>query len=382
MKYHYLKYKAVMSLVLHKYVTSAVIAFSFMPSSALAVNINATPGESVISLGNVNAEVTLTSISSAFSAAANRADGFAVHTSSTAYNCLSNSNEAVVGNMKGYKVAEDIIIGLQSTNATGVASVGAGAQPASANYKDITVKGTWSSNGSYTVTPTQVPSAMWCGSAWPEPTDHVWNPQKKNNKASIQGKLFLYVGPNAKPGSYTLPNLYLIKAATSNGDLVNQQIFEGGTLTVSYPPCSISTPTEVIFDTTKGLPVINPTSSITVNCGINNGRAFQIGISGTPVAPSMLVGTHAISLHYGDGTIGGLVRGYIGSNAATDAVGCLDRASSIPFSEKNQGLNFMLLGANTSGASQTQPLVWSLCPNGTEKPGKATGTAELDVVYK
>ncbi|MDE5307186.1 hypothetical protein PY546_12185 [Providencia stuartii] len=77
-------------------------------------------------------------------------------------------------------------------------------------------------------------------------------------------------------------------------------------MTVSYPPCSISTPTEVSFDTRKGLPVINPTSSISVNCGANDGRAFQIAISGQPVAPSTAVGNHAISLHYSDGTIGGI----------------------------------------------------------------------------
>ncbi|ENG7537378.1 hypothetical protein ABVE29_003487, partial [Providencia stuartii] len=374
------KYKTMMSSVFNKYMTSTVIAFGFIHPVALAANFNAMPGQEIISLGNVNAEITLTKISAVNSSSAIRADGFGINTSSSKVDCLPSSYEMTVGKMKGYRVDQDIIIGFRSTNATGVASVGAGAST-SGPFHDVTVKGAWDNYGNYTPSPVQNASTMWCGSAWPEATQHQWNTNRKNNKASIRGELFLYVGNNAKPGSYTLPSLYLIKSASS-GDLVSHLIFPSGTVTVSYPPCSISTPTEVSFDTRKGLPVINPTSSISVNCGANDGRAFQIAISGQPVAPSTAVGNHAISLHYSDGTIGGLVRGYIGSNAAADAVGCVDRTSSIPFSVNNQGLNFMQIGAQTASSSQSQPLVWSLCPNKTEKPGKATGAAQLDIIFK
>lgn len=291
----------------------------------------------------------------------------------SSYNPPSSSSFSWSSDSKayGYKVSEDVILGI-----TGVVAM---------NYSDI-LEGpllqaivTYNHNGS---TESITPSGWDFYSKWSIRRSESTFQPPSDNVSTFTGSVWLYVGPNATFNpSLTIPGVYLgRRMSSSTTGYAGLWLTQSTSLSIVPPACTMSTKTSVTFDTTTGETAIKQQAPLTVTCeNSNSGRDFQLQLKSQPVAPSVLQSKNVITLqNSADNTQGGWVRGFVGASANDDA-GCQDKSTSIPFD--GSALGFATLQSNTAGSGPV-PLIWVLCKSGTEKPGLATGAAMLELFFK
>jgi len=271
----------------------------------------------------------------------------------------------------GYKISEDVILGI-----TGVVAVNYSNIPAGPLLQAIA---TYSHDGSVeSVTPSEWSSY----SAWAiRRSVSIFQPPS-DDVNTFTGSIWLYIGPKAAfTPSLTVPGVYLgRRMSISTAGYTGLWLTQSASLSIVPPACTMSTKTSVIFDTTTGETAIKQQAPLTVTCEKNNpGRDFQLQLKSQPVAPSVLQSKNVITLQNSDGnTQGGWVRGFVGASANDDA-GCQDKSTSIPFD--GSALGFATLQSDTAGSGPV-PLMWVLCKSGTEKPGLATGAVMLELLFK
>ncbi|HHR6036840.1 TPA: hypothetical protein ACS70C_001201 [Providencia alcalifaciens] len=141
----------------------------------------------------------------------------------------------------GILIAPDIIVGL-----TGTAS-GDYTPIRDTNYTIVTATGIWESDGTFDSSAAKTASGYtWCGGAnTSNPTQLYW---KKGHQYSSKftGSWFVYIGPNAKKGTYPLKTIILGRGQYNNG--VATTLIDAGNITYIPPiQCTINTPPKIDF---------------------------------------------------------------------------------------------------------------------------------------
>lgn len=197
-----------------------------------------------------------------------------------------------------------------------------------------------------------------------------------NQYADVNLSVWIYVPKTTAPGSYPLTSVSLVQGPGSfaiNNQAIIPLIYEGDTIDVLPPPCTIATETNIVFDTTReeGMKVSAP---VTFTCEtINQPTEAQAYLQVTPVGSTQ--SDTELNMMIDGEAAGGVVRGYAGQNINAN---CTNTAQSLSFS-----IPFATpLGNVTTGNQQQLPLIWQLCRTGNEKAGKATGSALLNIIYK
>lgn len=202
------------------------------------------------------------------------------------------------------------------------------------------------------------------------------NTEWGNKLATAEGYLWIYVAKDIPLGTYSLNGLFLSQGPGFSNYASIDITQAGDTLTVVPPPCTINTETSINFDTSypAGRIVSAP---ITYQCGdVESSTVLDAYLVATAVG-SPASSTELALTSSGDNP-GGVVRGYVGQGVDTDNVHCLDSANSLSF----DGAFNSKLAPVSNGLALQIPLVWQLCLQGNEVPGRATGSVLLDIGYK
>lgn len=271
----------------------------------------------------------------------------------------------------GYKVADDVILGLTGRLTVNYAEMKQGPlTQIQATYNHDGSAGniapsTWTFYGTWSVRRS-------IGSYEP-PTDNI---------NTFTGSVWLYVGPKALlNAALTVPEVYFgRRMSSSTSGYSGLWLTQSTPLSITPPGCTIGTATSIEFDTSLGEEAMHQVAPLTITCGNSNlGRDFALQLKGQPVAPSLLSSPSVISLQNPDGqTEGGRIRGFVGESAIGDA-GCQDKSTSISFDGSARG--FAVLKSGSVGLSPI-PLVWVLCKSGTEQAGVAKGAVTLELLFK
>lgn len=141
----------------------------------------------------------------------------------------------------GILIAPDIIVGL-----TGTAS-GDYTPIRDTNYTVVTATGIWKSDGTFDSSAAETASGYtWCGGAnTSNPIQLYW---KKDHQysSSFTGSWFIYIGPNAKKGTYPLKTIILGRGQHTTG--TGTTLINAGNITYIPPmQCTINTPPIIDF---------------------------------------------------------------------------------------------------------------------------------------
>lgn len=361
--------------------------FFFAVSTAKAASYTAIAG-GTIQLGIINQEQKATSIDvSSGSLGGTYVSYFGGITINNGSNCPLSSQIVNIDNRRGVKAVRDkIIVGLTGTisgakiqlcnskeakecrtysgsityDDNGFASVSGDADPASADYLCAGIQPPWGRDDTY-----------YTGAN---------NPEWGNRGANFNLNIWIYVPVGTPPGNYqvTHPSLIVQGAGISNtNNNIIKMLDSSDTITVLPPPCTISVQDTITFMDTSPDSSMKVVDQLIYQCGDVGQTA---GLDAFLVAyPTATIATTSTELPLViDGTKpGGVIRGFLGSNAINDA-GCNDAATSLQFNATFSSK----LGIVTSGSQASIPLVWKLCRKGDETPGIATGSLTLEIGYK
>jgi hypothetical protein len=287
----------------------------------------------------------------------------------------------------GILIAPDIIIGL-----TGTAS-GDYTPIRDTNYTVVTATGTWESDGTFDSSAAKTaPGYTWCGGAdTSDPSQLYW---KKDHQysSSFTGSWFVYIGPNAKKGTYPLKEILLGRGQYNNG--VATTLINAGNIT--YSPqiqCAINTPPKIYFGkvnvwdwegNTSGTPGGNrkdvlgiADGDFTINCTGDNGAhtPAKLTLNGTTQG-------FANDLKMTMDTTGEVAPATVRASIKSIKSAC--SSDGIYFSEGNQPepRNVVDLGDLTLGSHQI-PYRFSLCSLGEGfKSGAASATATVTIDWE
>ena len=192
--------------------------------------------------------------------------------------------------------------------------------------------------------------------------------------------MWFYIPSHVEPEQYALISVGVVRVSSQN-NLLNYSAYipiitVGDTVEVLPPPCSISSQTSIVFDTTgeEGMKVSAP---VAFQCDtlsvISNQSAF---LQVRPI--SSLISDTKLEMTTNGSQPGGIVRGYAGNDFDSSQANWLDNTHSHSF---NQAFG-PLPGTVTSNNHQELPLIWQLCRKGNEVSGLATASEVLVVNYK
>ncbi|WP_447874512.1 hypothetical protein [Serratia fonticola] len=267
----------------------------------------------------------------------------------------------------GIKIATDVVLGLTGT-ATG------------SYYIDsnpiINATGTWTDQGVFTVSPPNSYSLTWCGGT---NSSSLQNYSEKNRllPASFTGTVFIHAGPNAAPGTYTVPGLTLSRMINEGWSYPSPTyLFQSGSITVtSSTVCTISLQDpSVNFGSVQQnngdnqLLSVFP-SQLNINCDSAPGVSKPMSISFTG-----LIGRYTDTLALND-TGGEGVLAEVRGVRATGTGTCDNNNDRIQF----QGQQYSI--GNVSGGLTSIPLTWSLCSNRTGGMGAGTAQATVTLTW-
>ncbi|HHR5883014.1 TPA: hypothetical protein ACS7XF_002997 [Providencia alcalifaciens] len=181
----------------------------------------------------------------------------------------------------GILIAPDIIVGL-----TGTAS-GDYTPIRDTNYTVVTATGIWESDGTFDSSAAKTaPGYTWCGGANTSNPSQLYFKKGHQYSSSFTGSWFVYIGPNAKKGTYPLKEILLGRGQYNNG--VATKLINAGNITYVPPiQCTINTPPKIDFGkvniwdwegNTSGTPGGNrkdvlgiADGNFTINCTGDNG---------------------------------------------------------------------------------------------------------------
>lgn len=312
------------------------------------------------------------SVSTSLTVQSGWASAYAVKVGTSSGGCQGLGSASVVTSdgWYGYSIAPDIVLGISSGTISG------GYYDSKRPAEAYNSAGAWSALGIYT----QVSGYMstdrdWCGTSSPNITSIT--SKSLEIPSIIQGNLFVHAGPKAKPGTYTIPSLYLTRVVGGSWGTSGAKILSSTqTITVRAPTdCTISTPDPIVdFGVVQQNPNDNQLiktehSILTINCsavddGGDDSRTAPMTLSFSGVR-GRWVDTLAMSGMNSQGYLAE-VRGSTGSGGICDTDPDLIRFDSTPISLGNLGV----------GQSNI-PLTWSLCSNGSGLKG--TGQAQATI---
>ncbi|HGN1706716.1 TPA: hypothetical protein ACKRTE_002602 [Providencia rettgeri] len=260
----------------------------------------------------------------------------------------------------GIRLANDVLL-VFSGQATG----------ALGNYSG---SGTWSAQGEFVSSSLPNQSVNWCAAATAS-TNYTAN----NSYANFNGKVFLYVGKNARPGTVMIPQILLFKgfrnAVSAQRTLVSTsavQIFQPRKCTVNTDNTIIFPPVDVT-STVDGQVLANKTGNLTINCNDTSNAPVTVEIQGPRGRY-----TDSMALTMTDGTNAPAeVRGFIGKDIPLTGQcnGRLEGYPGVVFFVPNGGLEKKSLNPGTNNYN------WVLCSMGIYKTGQAKATAKMIVSW-
>ncbi|WP_127956876.1 fimbrial protein [Serratia microhaemolytica] len=284
--------------------------------------------------------------------------------------CMNTSKIATLstGAITGYKIAEDVILAMTAGNITGT------------YYNQIsgttktTVTGRWAANGAFTTT--TIATSPWCVGL--SSNDIGARLVRYETGTSLNnGVMALYIGPNAKTGTYTVPNFYLTQFNDTN--VIFPVVLQTSKFTISPPTdCTVSfQDSNVSFgmvsynSADKEQLAVFP-SQLNINCPSvvdqgNNTTTVKLAFSGNSGRT-----TDTLMLKGSSGASMAEIRGVRTANTA----GCssLD-AAQIQF-------NGQSVDVPNVGVGQTAiPLTWTLCSNAASEYGLGTAQATATITW-
>nr|WP_314266653.1 hypothetical protein [uncultured Moellerella sp.] len=193
-----------------------------------------------------------------------------------------------------------------------------------------------------------------------------------NSKSSFNGKITIYVGPNAPSGKFKIPDLYYNLIASSK-----QKIFTGGQLTVSSMVCSVSTDNIITFPPVEGTKsngqlLETVVSKVDINCkDATSSDTKSVDIKFTRQGTGRYTNSANI-LRTTDSVPLAEIRGYLNESTTNSRCGA------------PPGIN--LNGAQKQTVSLSSwntsiPLVWSLCSIGANALGVGSAAVNMEVTW-
>lgn len=147
--------------------------------------------------------------------------------------------------------------------------------------------------------------------------------------------------------------------------------------TVNLTACTVTAPSKIRFgnvDAGVTAPVISSDDDIKITC---SGLAPSVNVSYTAQAISATQSQTELVMSNSQNQTLGTVRGFIGTNADSEA-GCNNAATSVHFGAPAQRL--LKTAANNRG--HIIPLKWVFCPVSSAPPGEGTASATLDIIWQ
>ncbi|MGG4610028.1 hypothetical protein [Providencia sp. Me31A] len=260
----------------------------------------------------------------------------------------------------GIRLADDVLLVL-SGKATGVLGSYSGS-------------GTWSEQGDFVSSSLPSQSVSWCAAATAST-----NYTASNSSANFNGKVSLYVGKNARPGTVTIPNILLFKGF-ANAVAARRTLVSTSTVQIFQPrKCTVNTDNTIIFppvdvtSTVDGQVLANKTGNLTINCNDTSNAPVTVEIQGPRGRY-----TDSMALTMTDGTNAPAeVRGFIGTGIPLTGQcnGRLEGHYGVVFFVPNGGLEKKSLKPGTNNYN------WVLCSMGIYKTGQAKATAKMIVSW-
>ncbi len=141
----------------------------------------------------------------------------------------------------GILIAPDIIVGL-----TGTAS-GDYTPIRDTNYTVVTATGIWESDGTFDSSAAKTATGYtWCGGANTSNPSQLYFQKGHQYSSKFTGSWFVYIGPNAKKGTYPLKAIILGRGQYNGG--VPTTLINAGNITYNPPIlCTINTPPKIDF---------------------------------------------------------------------------------------------------------------------------------------
>lgn len=267
----------------------------------------------------------------------------------------------------GIRIAPDIIVGLTGT-ATGEYTTERN------SYTMKTATGIWESNGVFDKSAADTaPNYTWCG-GYSNGNSQIYYKANVKYNTKFTGSWFIYVGPNAKPGTYNLDKILLTRGTFN---LVSPVVLiNAGNITYKNPrSCTVSTDNTITFppvdvsDAQNNQALANKTGNFSVQCDDDSNAPVTVEIQGPKGRYS---DTMALTMKDGSDAPAE-IRGFIGKDIPLTGQcnGRLDGHPGVVYFIPNTGLEKMKL---TTGANKYN---WVLCSTGKNKTGQATGSAKL-----
>jgi len=279
------------------------------------------------------------------------------------------------------------------TLASGVLLVPKGSVSGHTEFQDNTTNplwqgdfsGSWSEKGMPSGSTMSSTTPNCSGPRVPELSDTARAWMSAGNRSTLTLSLGLYVSKDAAAASIPVRYMYHLKSAyndmpAGNGELPGRAIARFALPAIEVIPtsCSIATPAEVQFgDVSSGESArekgIAVPSSLNFSCSKKTSESQSISYS---VRPKTEAGSQYMfpMISTAGGTAGD-IRGFWGATAAADA-GCTDKSSSVRMDNTPSVLRTI-----TQSDSWTENFVWVLCPRPDAKPGPASATATIEVIW-
>lgn len=260
----------------------------------------------------------------------------------------------------GIRLANDVLLVLSGQ-----------ANGALGNYSG---SGTWSAQGEFVSSSLPNQSVSWCAAATAS-TNYTAN----NSYANFNGKVSLYVGKNARPGTVTIPHILLFKGFR-NAVSAQRTLVSTSTVQIFQPrKCTVKTDNTIIFppvdvtSTVDGQVLANKTGNLTINCNDTSNAPVTVEIQGPRGRY-----TDSMALTMTDGTNAPAeVRGFIGKDIPLTGQcnGRLEGYPGVVFFVPNAGQEKKSLNPGTNNYN------WVLCSMGIYKTGQAKATAKMIVSW-
>lgn len=208
---------------------------------------------------------------------------------------------------------------------------------------------------------------------------------RENTNSVLQLSLGIYVSKSAASVSIPVRYMYHLKSVvnTAPANTVTQDgvaiaRFTLPAIEVQMSSCSIDTPAEVKFgDIDSGISTkengIAVASPINLSCTMTTSGNLPITYSVKPKTEAG--GQYTFPMISKSGGSAGDIRGFRGTTASADA-GCADRSSSVRMDNSPQPLRTI-----AQSSSWTEDFIWVLCPRPDAKPGPASATATIEVIW-
>ncbi|HDC4393722.1 TPA: hypothetical protein O8L60_004720 [Enterobacter cloacae] len=193
----------------------------------------------------------------------------------------------------------------------------------------------------------------------------------RNTISSGNIKYGIYVAPGAAAVSKQYDFSFYISKWYSSPTSVQE------TVDLYFTDCTVTTPSRVRFGTVDAgseTPVISADGGLDIACV---GGSPTVNLSYSAQAVSSIQSPTELVMKNSQNQTQGIVRGFIGSSADSDAR-CSNSATSVRFDDTTTPLQ---TGA-ANNQSHSFPLKWVLCPERTAQPGEGNASAVLSINWQ